>query len=107
MKNITTTEEFNSVIQSEQPVIVKFEAGWCPDCKAMDMWIDLIVDKYNDYKWYSVNRDELEDVASDNEVMGIPSLLIFENGQKQAHLHSANAKSPEQVESFLKETFNK
>ena len=44
---------------------------------------------------------------SDNEVMGIPSLLIFENGQKHAHLHSANAKSPEQVESFLKETFNK
>ena len=71
------------------------------------MWIDPIVDKYNDYQWYSVNRDELEDVASDNEVMGIPSLLIFENGQKQAHLHSANAKSPEQVESFLKETFNK
>ena len=69
--------------------------------------MDPIVDKYNDYKWYSVNRDELEDVASDNEVMGIPSLLIFENGQKQAHLHSANAKSPEQVESFLKETFNK
>ena len=84
-----------------------FTADWCPDCKAMDMWIDPIVDKYNDYKWYSVNRDELEDVASDNEVMGIPSLLIFENGQKQAHLHSANAKSPEQVESFLKETFNK
>ena len=33
--------------------------------------------------------------------------FIFENGQKHAHLHSANAKSPEQVESFLKETFNK
>ena len=77
MKNITTTEEFNSVIQSEQPVIVKFEAGWCPDCKAMDMWIDPIVDKYNDYKWYSVNRDELEDVASDNEVMGIQVYLYL------------------------------
>ena len=36
MKNITTTEEFNSVIQSEQPVIVKFEAGWCPIVK---QWI--------------------------------------------------------------------
>ena len=107
MQSITTTDAFKSTIESDKPVIVKFEAGWCPDCKAMDMWIDPIVDKYNDYKWYSVNRDELEDVASDNEVMGIPSLLIFENGQKQAHLHSANAKSPEQVESFLKETFNK
>ena len=63
--------------------------------------------KYNDYDWYTVNRDELEDVAADNDVMGIPSLLVFENGNKLAHLHSANAKSPEQVESFLSETFNK
>ena len=39
--------------------------------------------------------------------MYIPSLLVFENGNKLAHLHSANAKSPEQVESFLSETFNK
>lgn len=105
MKNITTTEEFNSVIQSEQPVIVKFEAGWCPDCKAMDMWIDPITEKYNAYQWFTVNRDELEDVAADNEVMGIPSLLVFKDGNKLAHLHSANAKSPEQVESFLAETF--
>lgn len=107
MKSIQTTDEFKSAIQSDQPVIVKFEAGWCPDCKAMDMWIDPIVEKYNQYEWFTVNRDELEDVAADNEVMGIPSLLVFENGNKLAHLHSANAKSPEQVESFLEETFNK
>ena len=37
--------------------------------------------------------------------MGIPSLLIFKNSEKLAHLHSANAKSPEQVETFLAETF--
>lgn len=107
MKSIQTTDEFKSTIQSDQPVIVKFEAGWCPDCKAMEMWIDPIVEKYNQYEWFTVNRDELEDVAADNEVMGIPSLLVFENGNKLAHLHSANAKSPEQVESFLEETFNK
>lgn len=107
MKSIQTTDEFKSTIQSDQPVIVKFEAGWCPDCKAMGMWIDPIVEKYNQYEWFTVNRDELEDVAADNEVMGIPSLLVFENGNKLAHLHSANAKSPEQVESFLEETFNK
>ena len=38
--------------------------------------------------------------------MGIPSILIFQNGEKLAHLHSANAKSPEQVESFLDENLN-
>ena len=105
METINSTSNFDSTINSDQPVIVKFEAGWCPDCKAMDMWIDPIVEKYNNYNWYTVNRDELEDVAANNDVMGIPSLLVFKNGEKLAHLHSANAKSPEQVASFLAETF--
>ncbi|MHD0398315.1 thioredoxin family protein [Staphylococcus simulans] len=105
MEAIKTREAFDKIIESNEPVIIKFEAGWCPDCRAMDMWIDPIIEKYNDYKWYNVNRDELEDVAQDYEVMGIPSLLVFKNGEKTAHLHSANAKSPEQVEDFLSETF--
>jgi len=33
--------------------------------------------------------------------MGIPSLLVFKDGEKIGHLHSANAKTPEQVEEFL------
>ncbi|HDT9087967.1 thioredoxin family protein [Staphylococcus pseudintermedius] len=104
MQSITTIDAFNQVIQSNEPVIIKFEAGWCPDCRAMDMWIDPIVEKYNQYEWYAVNRDELEDAATQYEVMGIPSLLIFQNGEKLHHLHSANAKSPEQVESYLAES---
>ncbi|EGQ4197241.1 thioredoxin family protein [Staphylococcus pseudintermedius] len=104
MQSITTMDAFNRVIQSNEPVIIKFEAGWCPDCRAMDMWIDPIVEKYNQYEWYAVNRDELEDAATQYEVMGIPSLLIFQNGEKLYHLHSANAKSPEQIESYLAES---
>ncbi|UXS28837.1 thioredoxin family protein [Staphylococcus delphini] len=104
MQSIKNMESFNEVIQSNEPVIVKFEAGWCPDCRAMDMWIDPIVEKYNQYEWYAVNRDELEDATTQYEVMGIPSLLIFQNGEKLHHLHSANAKSPEQVESYLAES---
>ncbi|HEC2243111.1 TPA: thioredoxin family protein [Staphylococcus delphini] len=104
MQSIKNMESFNEVIQSNKPVIVKFEAGWCPDCRAMDMWIDPIVEKYNQYEWYTVNRDELEEATTQYEVMGIPSLLIFQNGEKLHHLHSANAKSPEQVESYLAES---
>ncbi|WP_281185533.1 thioredoxin family protein [Staphylococcus schleiferi] len=104
MQRITNMESFNQIIQSEQPVIIKFEAGWCPDCKAMDMWIDPIIEKYNQYEWYSVDRDELDQAVEEYEVMGIPSILIFKDGQKSHHLHSANAKSPEQVESYLAES---
>ncbi len=45
------------------------------DCRAMDLWIDPIVEQYNDYQWYTVNRDELEDVVVENEVMGIPKAV--------------------------------
>ena len=36
MQAIKSNESFKSVINSDTPVIVKFEAGWCPDCRAMD-----------------------------------------------------------------------
>lgn len=101
MQPITTKEQFDTIINSGDEVLVKFQAGWCPDCRRMDMFIDPIVEKYNNYTWYDVNRDELPEVAEQYEVMGIPSLLIFKDGQKKAHLHSANAKSPEQVTDFL------
>lgn len=101
MKPITSTEQFNTIIEGNEPVIVKFQAGWCPDCTRMDMFIDPIIEEYNQYKWFDVNRDELPEIADKYEVMGIPSLLIFKDGSKTAHLHSANAKSPEDVTEFL------
>jgi thiol-disulfide isomerase/thioredoxin len=101
MKPITTTEQFNEIIAGDSKALIKFQAGWCPDCRRMDMFIDPIVEKHNEYTWYDVDRDVLPEIAEKYEVMGIPSLLIFQNGEKQAHLHSANAKSPAQVTEFL------
>lgn len=101
MKPIKTNEEFQTAITGEGPVVVKFQAGWCPDCTRMDMFIDPIMAEYSQYQWFDLNRDELPEIAENYEVMGIPSLLIFKQGEKTAHLHSANAKSPEEVTDFL------
>ncbi|GEK33804.1 thioredoxin family protein [Kurthia sibirica] len=102
MKTITTNEQFNELIASGEKVLVKFYAGWCPDCTRMNMFIDPIIEEYNQFDWYELNRDELPEIAEKYDVMGIPSLLIFKDNEKLAHLHSANAKSPEQVTDFLK-----
>ncbi|MBD7908886.1 thioredoxin family protein [Sporosarcina gallistercoris] len=101
MQSITTAKQFNEVINETSRSIIKFQAGWCPDCRVMDMFIGPITEDYDQYEWYDVDRDVLPEIAEKYDVMGIPSLLIFENGEKKAHLHSANAKSPEQVTSFL------
>jgi thiol-disulfide isomerase/thioredoxin len=103
MEPIKTYEDFQEKINGNDKIIVKFFADWCPDCTRMNMFIDPILEEYNYVDWYELNRDEVEQPALDYEVMGIPSLLIFKDGEKLAHLHSANAKTPEDVRSFLQE----
>ncbi len=101
MNAITKVETFQEMISKSEPVVVKFYAGWCPDCRRMDMFIDDIIAEYSQYQWYEINKDDFPDLAEKYDVMGIPSLLVYQNGEKLAHLHSANAKSPEEVIEFL------
>ncbi|MFZ3578894.1 thioredoxin family protein [Virgibacillus sp. DJP39] len=103
MKQIKSVDNFNEVIQSEKPVIIKFFADWCPDCKRMDMFIGDVKEEFSGYEWYEVNSDEVDGLAEKYEVMGIPSILIFKNGEKLAHQHSAHTKSPESVSEFLQQ----
>ncbi|HEY4578231.1 MAG TPA: thioredoxin family protein [Savagea sp.] len=101
MISITTEEQFKEAIAGNKPAMIKFQAGWCPDCTRMDHFIDPIVEANDQYTWYDVDRDVLPEIAEQYEVMGIPSLLVFEQGEKKHHLHSAHAKTPEQVHAFL------
>lgn len=103
MEPIITYEDFTDKINSSDKIVVKFFADWCPDCTRMNMFIGPIMEEYSQVNWYEINRDEVEQPALDYEVMGIPSLLIFKDGEKLAHLHSANAKTPEDVRAFLQE----
>ncbi|MGG3891434.1 thioredoxin family protein [Metabacillus fastidiosus] len=103
MEKINSEQQFYDLINGSEAVLVKFFAGWCPDCTRMNMFIGEILEEYSDYKWFEIDKDEFPEISEKNQVMGIPSILIFKNGEKLAHLHSANAKSPEQVQEFLKE----
>lgn len=101
METVEKRDQFEEVIKSEEPIIVKVFVGWCPDCKRLDMFIPDIIEEFGNYKWYQVNSDEIEGFAEDYEVMGIPSILIFQKGEKIAHQHSAFTKTPESVREFL------
>ncbi|AOM84084.1 thioredoxin family protein [Salisediminibacterium beveridgei] len=104
MKNrITSTEVFTSLIDTTDTVAVKFEADWCPDCKRMDFFMDDVLKDHSDLKLYEVDSDALAEQAEKYDVMGLPSILLFRNGEKTAHLHSAQAKTPEEVKAFLQE----
>lgn len=101
MEKITTAKQFEDIINQETPVLVKFETTWCPDCKRLDMFIGDIMEEHKELQWFEIDKDEFPEIAENYQVMGIPSLLVFKNGGKLAHLHSANAKTPEQVREYL------
>jgi thioredoxin 1 len=104
---IKTEREFREIIGSGETVTVKFFAGWCPDCKRMDAFMPSVLEEFQQFPLYELNKDELPDLAAEYNVMGIPSLLVFKNGEKLGHLHSANAKTPEQVSEYLSEYYSK
>ncbi|MDQ0232477.1 thioredoxin family protein [Metabacillus malikii] len=101
MEQLKTDEQFQQFIASEEPVVVKFVTDWCPDCKRMDMFLPTVFEEVKDVNMKEIDKDEFPEIAEKYDVMGIPSLLVFKKGEKQAHLHSANAKTPDQVIEFL------
>ncbi|WP_373459009.1 thioredoxin family protein [Peribacillus sp. V2I11] len=103
MKNINTEQEYREQINQEGLTVGLFTTTWCPDCKRLDMFIDEITQEHQDKQWFTIDRDEFPEISEEQTVMGIPSLLVFKNGEKVAHLHSANAKTPEAVNEFLKD----
>lgn len=99
MKAIQSTEEFAQATRDKSVVV--FTTTWCPDCKRLDMYVDELVKDYTGFNWFVVDRDDLPELSDSQEVRGIPSLLMYEDGQKVAHLHSAQAKTEMQIRSFL------
>ncbi len=105
MEHVKTDNQFQELINGEDPVVLKFFTDWCPDCKRMDMFLPTVFEEVGNIPMYEINKDELPEIAEKYDVMGIPSLLVFKKGEKLAHLHSANAKTPDQVIEFLSESY--
>ncbi|GAK42662.1 thioredoxin family protein [Paenibacillus urinalis] len=101
MERIQTEEQYRELIQGDKLTVIKFDTTWCPDCKNMDRFIGDVIDQHQDKEFYAIDAEKLMPVADENQVRGIPSLLVFKNGEKIAHLHSKWAKTPAQVSEYL------
>ena len=101
MEHITTKQQFVEETSGDQLTVMKFFTTWCPDCKNLDRFIGDIVEENNDKNWFSIDAEKLQPIAEQYDVRGIPSLLVFKNGEKIGHLHSKFAKTPDQVREFL------
>lgn len=68
-------------MNANQPVLVDFWAAWCGPCQMLGPVIEEIAAERNDIKVAKVNVDEQPELASQFQVMSIPTLVVIKDGQ--------------------------
>ena len=102
----TTDAAFETdVLASETPVLVDFWAEWCGPCKAIGPALEEISESLGDKITIAkLNIDENPSTPQTYNVRGIPTLLIFKNGEVVAEKIGASPKS--ELEKWLSDNIN-
>lgn len=85
-----TEDNFEAeVLKSKVPMIVDFWANWCPPCRMMG---PIFEDSSNEKKYAGklkfgkLDTEEASKIASDYEIMSIPSFVVFAGGEEKARI---------------------
>ncbi len=81
-EHVTDSEFEERVLNSTSPVLVDFYAEWCGPCKAIAPILEEISEEKSDQlKIVKINIEESPEVPTKYGVRGVPTLMIFKDGQ--------------------------
>ena len=83
-----TDETFESeVLQADEPTLVDFWAAWCGPCKMVAPVVEEIAQEYGDHlKVAKMDVDDNRDTPSAYGIQGIPTLILFKDGEEAARI---------------------
>ncbi|MDQ1912107.1 thioredoxin family protein [Paenibacillus sp. GD4] len=102
MEKVTTEARFREAVGGTKPTIAVFKTTWCKDCHFIEPFMPEVEQSYQDkLNFIEIDRDDLPDLCSELNILGIPSFIAFRDGQELIRFVSKLRKSREEIEQFL------
>jgi thioredoxin 1 len=82
--NLTDVTDNNfqaEVLESDKPVLVDFWAAWCGPCRVVAPVLEEIASERDDLRIVKLDVDANQQTAANYEVLSIPTMILFKNGQ--------------------------
>jgi thioredoxin 1 len=93
VKDVSDQEFDSEVLQSSVPVLVDFWAAWCAPCRMIAPTIEQVASEYNGRaKVVKLNVDENTTTSARYNIRGIPTLLLFKDGEVKDQIVGATSR---------------
>ena len=95
-------KQYEELILGSKPVLVDFWAPWCTYCRRIDPVLNKMADTREDVLIVKVNIDEEPELARQERIEVIPTLVVYQNGYDLGSIVAPESKA--RIDAFLEET---